>query len=375
VDFHLTEKQKEFNEQCKLFAKEHVAPRASAADIEQKADLELVRKIGDMGYLGSLIGPQWGGLNLDAVEFGLLNYQLGKECSNIRSLVTVHSMVEYAILRWGSAVQKDRLLPDLAAGKKIGVFALSEEEAGSDISRIATTLTANGNGYLLNGRKKWVTYGQIADIYLVFAKLEGKPCSVLVERNDAGLSIKPIANMLGLRGSGTAEIELTDVQLSPEQIIGKPGFGLSHVALSALDYGKLSVAWGCLGIVESCLEVALAYAEGRVQFDKPIKEQQLIQMMLTDMVTSARASYFLCHNASVMKECGDQRAILETSIAKYYSSCAANTAAGHAVQMLGANGCSSAYPVERHYRDAKIMTIIEGSSQMQQIMVANMYRG
>lgn len=308
---------------------------------------------------------------MNMVTFGLLNEEFGRGCSSLRSLLTVHSMVEYAILRWGNQRQKESWLPRLATGELIGAFALSEPNAGSDAQGIETTATLVGDVYLLNGHKKWMTYGQLADLFLVFAKYEGQITSFLVESQTLGLEVRPIMGMVGTRASMLAEILLHDCAVPKEQLLGGRGFGLASVATSALDVGRYSVACGCLGIIRACLEASVDYTSKRKQFQTSLKENQLIQQMITDMLTGLKAARLLCYRAGYLKDVGDPATLPETWLAKYFASTTAMQAASNAVQIHGAYGCSSASPVQRYWRDAKIMEIIEGSTQIQQVTIAN----
>jgi glutaryl-CoA dehydrogenase (non-decarboxylating) len=279
-------------------------------------------------------------------------------------------MVAHVLCKWGSQYQKEHWIPKLASGEAIAAFALSEPNAGSDAKSVETTATPSGNFYILNGKKKWITYGQIADLFLVFTQCEGKPTAFLVEKNRPGLSIKPIVGILGTRASMLAELHLDDCQIPQENLVCRQGFGFSHVASSALDRGRYSVAWGCVGIGQACLEACLQYTSQRQQFGVYLKEHQIIRQMISEAIANVKAARLLCYQAGYLQEIGDPRSISETSIAKYFASTMAVKVASDAVQIHGGNGCSSDYPVERYFRDAKIMEIIEGSTQIQQITIA-----
>jgi alkylation response protein AidB-like acyl-CoA dehydrogenase len=279
-------------------------------------------------------------------------------------------MVTYAIQRWGSKQQKETWLPRLASGATIGAFALSEPNVGSDASSIETSAELRGDTYILNGQKKWSTYGQIADLYLIFARYEGRVSAFLVERTSPGLDMRPIQGMIGTRASMLAEIFLRDCQVPKENLVGGRGFGLASVGTSALDIGRYSVACGCVGILQACLDASLRYTSERKQFQVYLKDHQLIQQMITDMMTNTRAARLLCYNAGYLKDTGTPNTIMETWIAKYFASTAAAKAASDAVQIHGALGCSSMHPVQRYWRDTKVMEIIEGSTQIQQITIA-----
>lgn len=353
------------------FVQEEIIPHADRFDQEEYTPPDLIEKIARQGYLGALAPLDSGGTGMDMLTFGLLNEEFGRGCSSLRSLLTVHSMVIYAIQRWGNKQHKATWLPRLASGEIIGAFALSEPNVGSDARSIETTAELQGDSYILNGRKKWITYGQIADLYLVFAQCDGRVSAFLVERDAPGFDIRPLKGITGTRASMIAELFFRDCHVPKEQLIGGKGFGLASVATSALDIGRYSVACGCVGIAQACLETSLRYAGERKQFNAYLKDHQLIQQMLTDMLTNVKAARLLCYNAGYLKDVGAPNTIMETWIAKYFASTRAVKAASDAIQIHGANGCSSEYSLLRYWRDAKVMEIIEGSTQIQQITIAD----
>ena len=352
------------------FVATNIAPYADQIDRAQATPVHVINNVAQQGYLGALIPVAYGGNPLDMISFGLLNQEVGRACSSVRSLITVHSMVSFAVNRWGSQALKDRWLPPLATGEIIGAFALSEPNVGSAAGEIETTATRMGGDYILNGCKKWTTYGEIAGVYLVFAKCDGKALALLLPRDTPGLTVKPIRNMLGTTGSMIAELQIDNCRVPQAQVVGPLGFGISAVALSALDLGRYSVSWGCVGLAQACLDASLAYTRQRQQFGQYLKDHQLIQQMITNMVTHSKAARLLCYQAGYLRDQGAASAMSETLVAKYFASTIAFQAATDAVQIHGANGCSADYPVQRYLRDAKVMEIIEGSHQMQQILIA-----
>ncbi|MBW4660748.1 MAG: acyl-CoA dehydrogenase family protein [Drouetiella hepatica Uher 2000/2452] len=370
MKIELTPQQEKYRSEFKAFVDESIAPYADQWDREEQTPSHVIQQLAQRGYLGAVLPQICGGSGMDAIAFGLVNEELARGCSSLRSLLTVHSMVAYALSKWGSSLQKEVWLPKLASGEAIAAFALSEPNVGSDAKAIETTATISGNAYLLNGQKKWITYGQIANVFLLFAQCEGKPSAFLVENTRPGLFIKPISGMLGVRASMLAELHLEDCKIPQENLVCRQGLGLSHVASSALDYGRYSVAWGCVGIAQACLQACLHYTSQRQQFGQPLKDHPLIQQMITEMIVNVKASRLLCYQAGYLKENRDPKSIMETSIAKYFASTTATQAANHAVQIHGGNGCSSDYSVQRYFRDAKIMEIIEGSTQIQQMTIA-----
>lgn len=367
----LNEQQEADKSEFRAFVDKEIFPYADEFDRCESLPRKVIEKLAQRRYLGALIPSEVGGLGATFVTFGLLNEELGRACSSTRSLLTVHSMLAHAIMRWGTKEQKDLWLPKLAIGDTIGAFALSEPDAGSDATNIKTTATAKGKTYVLNGRKKWITCGQIADLFIVFAQCDEKVTAFLVPRDIPGLTVKPIRGLLGTRAAMLAELHLDECEVPEANLIGSKGFGFMTVALSALEIGRYSVATGAVGISQACLEACQMYTQTRQQFGTYLKNHQLICQMMTNMVTNTRAARLLCYQAGYQKDVGHQEATTSVLVAKYFASVTAVKAASDAVQIHGANGCSEDYPVQRYLRDAKILEIIEGSTQMQQIMIAS----
>ena len=361
---------------CREFVEREITPHAASFDREQRIPRELIQALARHHYLGGNIPAINGGGGTDSLTYGLMTQEIGRGCSSVRSLVTVHDMVAQAIARWGAKQQKANWLTKLASGESLAAFALTEPNVGSDARQVATAAVRQDNSFVLNGEKKWITGGQIADVFLVFAQCEGQPAAFLVERDTPGLFIDPISDVLGTRASMLAALRLNDCRVPAENLVGKIGFGFSHVGSVALDHGRYSVAWGCVGIIQACLEACLQYVNERRQFGSLLRDHQLIRRMISDMATNVRAARLMCMHAGRLRDAGDPSAAVETQIAKYFASCAAAKTASDAVQIHGANGCSADYPVARHYRDAKVMEIIEGSNEIQQLTIADhVYHG
>lgn len=370
MKLELSSQQKNAQSEFRAFVNEEICPYASEWDRKEFTPPELIKKIAQRGFLGAILPQKYGGKEMDMMTYGILNEEIGRGCSSVRSLLTVHNMVAHALCKWGNKSQKEYWLPKLASGEITAAFALSEPNVGSDAKSVETTATLVGDAYILNGQKKWITYGQIADIFLVFSKCEGKPTAFLVEKNSPGLSVKPISGILGVKASMLAELQFNNCYVPLENVVGKLGFGFSYIASSALDYGRYSVAWGCIGIAQACLEACIKYTNERKQFGVYLKEHQLIRQMITQMIANVKAARLLCYQAGYLKDINDPNSIIETSIAKYFASTVATKIANDAVQIHGGNGCSNDYPVERYLRDSKIMEIIEGSTQIQEITIA-----
>ncbi len=370
MNTELTSQQAEQQKAFRTFVDEEVFPFADQFDQDQKIPSETIKKIAEKGYFGLTIPGEHGGAGMDMITNGLLCEEIGRGSASLLSLITVHGMLCQAILKWGTPEQREHWLPRLATGEIFGAFGLTEPEIGSDAKRVGTSAVLSNENYVLNGKKKWISGAQVADLFMIIAQCEGKPAAFLVERNSPGFSVKPISDMMGFRSAMLAELHLENCRIPKENLLGRIGFGFSHVAGTALDSGRYTVAWGSVGLGQACLEASLSYTETRKQFGSYLKEHQLIQGMIADMITNIKAARMLCFHAGCLKDAGDPMVIMETAIAKYFASRMAVKAALDAVQIHGANGCSSQYPVQRYMRDAKIMEIIEGSSQIQQILIA-----
>jgi len=367
----LNDRQREARKAARRFAAEQIAPWAAHIDRCQTTPAEVLIAMRKSRYLGVALPTQWGGGAADPVSYGLITEEIGKACSSIRSLMTVHNMTGQAIAKLGTSTQQQEWLPDLCSGRKIAAFALSEPNVGSATSAIETEAVEHESSFVLRGTKKWITYGQVADVFLVFALCNGQAVALLVERDRDGVSVEPLTEIVGTRGSMLAEVHLQSVSVPKTNQIGPVGSGLSLVSNIALDHGRFSVAWGSTGIIHACLDACVAYVEQRQQGGKRLKEHQLIRRHVTDILVSATASRELCYRSARLRERGDPRAVMETCLAKYYASNEALRAATAAVHLHGANGCSGDYSVSRYLRDSMVMGIIEGTNEIHQITLGN----
>jgi alkylation response protein AidB-like acyl-CoA dehydrogenase len=371
MDLRLTERQRACRDAARLFAAQEVAPWAGRIDRDEATPALVLAAIRASGYLGAALPAAWGGGGFDPVSHGLVTEEIGKVCSSVRSLLTVHNMSAQAIARFGTPEQKARWLPALCAGQQIIGFALTEPDVGSATHTIQTHAAEHGDAYVVNGIKRWITYGQVADQFLVFAQSERKPIALVVDRDSEGLEIEAMTGVLGTRGSMLAQLRFRDVRVAKNRQLGAIGIGISFVANAALDHGRFSVAWGCAGIIQACLDACLSYAEQRRQGDGKLKDYQLIRRQLTDMLVAHTAARALCYRSACLREQGDPRAVMETSLAKYHAAAAAIRVAADAVHLHGANGCSADYPVARYQRDATVMGIIEGTHEIHQLTLAD----
>ncbi|OIK05991.1 acyl-CoA dehydrogenase family protein [Streptomyces monashensis] len=352
------------------FADLRIAPHADSWHRAQRTPPEVVRLLADEGLLGLPVPSRYGGGGCDAVTLGLLAGELGRACSSVRSLLTVHTMVAHAVARWGDRALKETWLPRLASGETIGALAVSEPGAGSDASAVTTRLVRDGDDWIVDGHKKWITYGQSADLFLVVGQSDQGPTALLVERDTPGLRTELIEDLVGIRASMTAHVYLERCRVPGAQLLARPGLGVSHVVGAALDLGRYTVGWGCVGILDACLEASVDYASQREQFGSLIKEHQLVRRMITGMYTDARAARLLALEAGRLRDEGDPGALAATSTAKHFAATAAGRAALDAVQIHGANGCGSDYPVQRYLGDSRVMEVIEGSTQLHQVGLA-----
>jgi alkylation response protein AidB-like acyl-CoA dehydrogenase len=352
------------------FVDKFVMPAAAEFDRDQAIPRTFLTHLGQTGVLGAVLSEEYGGLGLNMVTLGAIHEEFGRGCSSLRSLLTVQTMVAHSIARWGTDEQRQRWLPSLATGEMLAAFCLSERNAGSSTNEIATTASTDGEGWILRGSKTWITGGQIADVYLVLARSDTTIAGFLVPSDAEGLKVVPISDLLGTRASMLAEVILDGVRVPAGAHVGPRAFAPGFLLTAALDIGRYSVACGSVGIIQACLEASLAYAQDRRVGGALLSEYQLTQAKLADMLTAVTAARVLCERAGKLKDDGDASTVMTTWIAKYFASSAAAKAAAAAVQLYGANGCTNQYPVARLYRDAKIMEIIEGSSEVQQITIA-----
>ncbi len=363
-----TERRQEVARILAAFAPADIA----AWDQAESLPAEVTRSLAQAGLLGTFIESGHGGRNWDAVSFGLLCAEFGQTSLSLLSILTVHSMVLEALRLSGTTQQRADWLPTLTSGEKLGAFALTEPDFGSEATGIQTTLVQCDEGYRVTGRKKWISYAARADVLLVFGKLEdGSAVACLLPTDTEGLSITPMKGLLGFRAAMLGEIEMKDCVIPAANLLGGKGAGINYVAAGALDLGRLAIAFGSLGAMEACVADSVTYASKRKQFGQALAKHQLIQHMLADMITAYKAAERLCLHAAELRSAGSPMAAMETATAKYFTSTHAVTVANQAVQIHGAAGCSAGESrTERFYRDLKITEIIEGSNQMQQLMIA-----
>jgi butyryl-CoA dehydrogenase len=375
MDLEFTDEQRAVREMARKFAEEYIVPVARENDIHERFPADIIEKMGELGLLGGPVPVAYGGAGLDHISQALVTEEIGKACSSVRTTISVQiSLVELSIARWGSEDQKRRYLPALCGGKLIGCFGLTEPNAGSDPSGMETTAVVDGDHWLLNGHKVWISNGGVAGLAIVFAQTDRSQGhrgigAFLIERGAPGFSTRDMHGKLGLRSSNTGELILEDCRIPKDHMLGKVGEGFK-IAMSALDNGRYSVAAGCVGICQGCVDACLRYAKGRKQFGRTIGSFQLVQDLIARMIVDTEAARLLVFRAGHLKNKG-VRCTREISIAKYFASEAAVRCALDAIQVHGSYGYSNEYPVERYLRDAKVATIYEGTSQIQKLLIAS----
>ena len=375
MQFQLTEDQQLVQKTARDFAQQEVLPKAAEIDREHRHPAELVARMAELGFLGIAVPEQYGGAGMDHVAYVLAMEEISRACASTGVIMSVNnSLVCDPIHRFGTEAQKQRWLAPLAAGKLLGCFALSEPEAGSDAAAQRTTATRDGGDWVINGTKNWITNGPVAQVCVLFTmndKAAGHRgiTAFILPMDHKGVRVGPPDDKLGIRGSKSSQIFLDDVRLSDEHLLGEVGGGFK-VAMSTLDGGRIGIAAQAVGIGRASLEDALAYAQQRKTFGKAIAQHQAIAFKLADMATEIDAARLLTLRAAWLK---DKKAAYgkEAAMAKLYASDVANRAAREAIQIFGGNGYVTEFPVERHFRDAKITEIYEGTSEIQRLVIAN----
>jgi alkylation response protein AidB-like acyl-CoA dehydrogenase len=379
MDFDLSDEQQLVRETARAFTDREVVPRARENARNEHFDRELVGMLAEQGYLGAIVPREYGGAGLDHVTYGLVVEEIGRGDSAMRTVISVQtSLVCSSILAWGSEAQKAHYLPRLCSGEWLGCFGLTEPEAGSDAASQRTRARPVDGGWVLNGAKMWISLGNHAKVALIFAQTDpelrhrGLAC-FLVDTDQPGFVAQPIHHKMGLQGSDTASIALDDVFVPDDALLGAVGDGFK-VAMSALDSGRYSVAAGCVGICQGCVEESVRYAGERRQFDRPIASFQLVQAMLAEMKVRTDAARMLVWRAGFLRDAG-RPCTTETSIAKLYATEAAVWCANEAIQVHGGAGYVDDHPVERWFRDVRVTTLYEGTSQIQKLIIGRALTG
>ncbi|WP_336054195.1 acyl-CoA dehydrogenase family protein [Streptomyces sp. CA2R101] len=379
MNLELRAEQTAVRQLAKDFADREITPHATAWDRAEQVDRGIVKKLGGLGFLGLTVPEEYGGCGGDHLSYVLVTEELGRADSSVRGIVSVSlGLVAKTLASWGDEEQKRTWLPRLTSGEAVGCFGLTEPGTGSDAANLATRAVRDGDSYVIDGTKMFITNGTWADVVLLFARTGGAPghqgiSAFLVPADSPGLERREIHGKLGLRGQATAELVLDGVRVPAAAMLGPEGKGFS-VAMSALAKGRMSVAAGCVGIAQAALDAALGYAGEREQFGKPLARHQLVQELISDIAVDVDAARLLTWRVADLIERGEPF-VTAASKAKLFASEAAVRAANNALQVFGGYGYIDEYPVGKLLRDARVMTLYEGTSQIQKLVIGRALTG
>ncbi|MGR8011442.1 acyl-CoA dehydrogenase family protein [Streptomyces hypolithicus] len=379
MNLELSEEQTAVRQLAKDFTDREITPHVIEWDRAESVDRAVVKKLGALGFLGLTIPEEYGGSGGDHLAYCLVTEELGRGDSSVRGIVSVSlGLVAKTVAHWGSEEQKRRWLPGLTSGDLVGCFGLTEPGTGSDAGNLTTRAVREGDDYVINGSKMFITNGTWADVVLLFARSTDAPghrgiSAFLVPTDTPGLTRREIHGKLGLRGQATAELVLEDVRVPASAMMAPEGKGFT-VAMSALAKGRMSVAAGCVGIGQAALDAALTYATEREQFGKTIAHHQLVQELLTDIAVDVDAARLLTWRVADLIDRGEPF-VTEASTAKLFASEAAVRAANNALQVFGGYGYIDEYPAGKLLRDARVMTLYEGTSQIQKLVIGRALTG
>ena len=374
MDFNFTEEQLAIRDTAKDFAENEIAPSSIERDIKAEFPYEIVKKLGEFGFMGMMVSPDWGGPGFDTISYVLAMEEISKVDASVGVIMSVNnSLVCFGIEKWGTDEQKEKFLRPLATGQKLGCFCLSEPEAGSDATHQKTEAVNDGDYYVLNGIKNWITNGTTADVYFLQAQTDHSKgykgiSTFLIEKGTPGIELGVKEDKLGIRSSDTCSVGLNNVRVHKDHLLGEEGMGFK-IAMETLNGGRIGIAAQALGIAQASLEAAVRYSKQRKAFDAPISKLQVIQFKLSDMATNVDAARQLTYLAAWRK---DQKLPFhrEAAMAKLYSSRAAVQNALESIQVHGGYGYVREYLVERYLRDAKITEIYEGTTEIQKIVIS-----
>ena len=374
MDVFINEKNYAVRRSVRAFCERELMPIAKELDLEARFPWEVIEKMGKLGYFGIQVPREFGGAGMDAISYAIVIEEISRACAGLGLCLSVHYGVSvYPIMIFGTDEQKEKWIPPLAKGEKIGAFCLTEPNAGSDPAGIKATAIRDGDHYVVNANKVFVTNGGVADVCLIFARTnsEGghKGISVLVaERGTPGFLVGDLEDLCGMRANPVSSIRLYDCRVPVDNLIGKEGMGL-HIGLKALDTGRMGIAAQALGIAQAAFDEAVRYAKERHQFGVPIAKHQAVQMMIADMATQVDAARLMVYRAALMKDQGKPLSQV-AAMAKLFASETACNVTDMAVQIHGGYGYSKSYPVERYSRDARVTRIYEGTSEIQRVVIS-----
>jgi alkylation response protein AidB-like acyl-CoA dehydrogenase len=373
--YELTEEQRMIRAMVREFAREVLLPTAAERDKTKKFPRENIRQMGELGLMGMNVPPEYNGVGADTVSYSAALQEVAYACASTAVVMSVHNSVACGpIYLFGSDYLKETYLKPLAAGEKIGSFAVTEPSAGSNPAGQKSKAVRDGDSYVINGTKMFITTGKNSDVTVVTAytdkdKKHRGISAFIVEKGTPGFSVGKEEDKMGLRASDTVELIFEDCRIPAENLLGEEGDGFK-IAMVSLDGGRIGIASQSVGLAQACLDAAVSYAKERVQFNKPISQFQGIRWMIADMATQIEAARLLTFNAAAMRD-GKEDFSAAASMAKVFASEMANKVAYQALQIHGGYGYIKEFPVERYYRDARVFTIYEGTSEIQRIVIAN----
>jgi len=375
MDFALSQDQKMVRDMVREFATKELEPIAAEIDESREFPKATIKKMAGLGLMGVIIPEEYGGAGMDFTTLAIICEEISRVCATHGVITAVNnSLCAWPIYNFGTEDQRKKYLPDLCSGKKIGAIGITEPNAGSDPASMETTAVDKGDHWVLNGTKAWITNGEVAETFVVFAYTDPEErhkgmSAFIVEKDFEGFSVGKHENLMGIRATGNCELIMDECKVPKENLLGELGDGFK-VVMRTLDVSRIDIGAQGVGISQGAIDASVKYAKERVQFGKPIAEFEMIQDMIAQMVSQTDAARLLVYRAASMKDAGEKRFTREAAIAKYFS---AETVVGvtrMGVQIHGGNGYSKEYPIERMYRDAKIVEIYEGTSQIQKIVIA-----
>jgi butyryl-CoA dehydrogenase len=370
----ISKEHEEFKKKIREFAEKEIEPKAAELDQTGKFPFDTMKKLGEMGILGMVAPKEYGGSGYDTLSYSIAVEEISRVCGSSGITVAAHnSLGLYPIYLFGTEEQKKRFMPDLASGRKLGSFGLTEPGAGSDAAGTKTTAVLDGDAYVVNGSKCFITNASVGETFVITAvtdktKSYNGISSFILEKGTKGFSIGKKENKMGLRGSDTATLIFEDLRIPKENLLGKEGEGFKQFMIT-LDGGRISIGSMALGIAQGAFDKALEYSKERIQFEKPISTFQAIQWKLSDMATQLEAARHLIYHASELKDKGEYF-VKESAMAKLYASEVGRYVCHQAIQIFGGYGYLSSYPVERYFRDIKLCEIGEGTSEIQRLVIA-----
>ncbi|MDO9535915.1 MAG: acyl-CoA dehydrogenase family protein [Bacillota bacterium] len=375
MNFDLNEEQLAVQKMVREFVAKEITPNAKQWDLDESFPMDLWKKMGDLGIVGTAIPEEFDGSGMDFISHAIVAEELGYGCSSMRGSYSVNiSLVAKTILKWGTQEQKEKYVPRIANGEIFGCYGLTEPDSGSDAAGMKSTAEKDGDDYIISGNKMWITHADVSEVSIVFAKTDKNKgargiTGFLVEKGTPGFTPQPIHEKIGLRAQDTGELIMDGVRVPKEAMLGPEGKGFA-VAMSALDNARFTVSAGCIGTAQAALDIAKTYAKERMQFGKPIAAHQLVQQLIANAVVDIETGRLLVYRAGYLKNKGVPNT-RETCMAKYFCGEMVNRVVYNMMQVLGGYSFSGEYPLERMYRDSRINTLYEGTSQIQQLIIGN----